>query len=108
VLVNQTVEKYKQVPVSETTAEQKFAVLNAKLQEQTRMIISLEESNHQLLIEISLLKAQMEHVSGAKSNLRRGMIELEEALQFANIEVAKVIGMVSPAIPVQTSTSPRF
>jgi hypothetical protein len=107
-LVNQAAEKYKLSQSSQTTAERKVAILQAKLQKQTQMVVRLEESNRQLLIEISSLKTQMERISGTESNLRRGIAELEEAFQFANTEVVEVIRVMSPITPVRPSAFPGF
>jgi chromosome segregation ATPase len=99
-LANQTAKKDKLTQGSQTTSEHKIAILKAKLQEQTQMVVCLEDSNRQLLMEISSLERQIAHISETGSNLRRGAVELEEALEFANAEVVKVMQMVSPTTPV--------
>lgn len=89
-LANQTAEKCSQLQVSLAAAKHEIGALNANLKGQAELIAAHEEDNQRLADDVAALTTQCETMSEAECQLRNRVVELEQALQQASEETAKV------------------
>jgi hypothetical protein len=88
-LSGQLAVEHSQVQASLAAAKQEIGTLNKELQKQAEVNATREEDNRQLSAEVTALKKQVGTIFETGSQLRKRVIELEEALQQASNEFAE-------------------
>ncbi len=88
-IASQLSKEYRQTQVSLAAAEREINALNAKLQEETRLAISLEEEKQHLSVEVISLAGQVKKMPEAELQLHEYIAKLEEALHQERQENAE-------------------